>query len=411
MFSLLKFLSKLILWRYKPIIIGVVGDIGKTSAKEAIYTVLKSKFTVRRNQANDKKSIFSAILGTSNKNKNFFSWLGIIFLSIFKILIKIKHPQVLILEMNASPSNIKYFTKFIPFHIGLVTAIGEIPSRGEFFAGEEKKAKEKINLLKSLHSQDFAILNYDDATVFDMKSDAKAYIITFGFGGGAEVRAINYEILNYPEQKGITFKIDFEGNIVPVRVFNTFGKSQVYAALAATAVGVTLDLNLIEISQSLEKYQSPPGRMKLIKGIKESLIIDDSYDASSFSMLTALEVLKEIKGKRKVAVLGDIIGIGKYTEQAHRHMGEEAAKIVDLLFVIGPRAKFIADEAKIKGFLEEKIFQFEDLKEAGLTLQKKINKEDLILVKGSREIHLEKIVEEIMAYPEKANELLLKDNN
>ena len=168
--------------------------------------------------------------------------------------------------------------------------------------------------------------------------------------------------------------------------------------MIAICVGVINDVNLIEISQALKTYQSLPGKMRLVKGIKNSFIIDDSNNATSFSMLEGLEILRKVETEgKKIAVLGDVLGIGKYTIEAHETIGEKAAKICDLLFTFGQRARFIAQGAINKGMEQEKIFQFDTIKQGKILLQDRIKQGDLILIDGSKEMKMQEIVEEIKA--------------
>ena len=409
---ILKLLSKAVLWRYKPLIIGITGSVGKTSTKEAIYAVLKSKFKVRKSikNYNNEIGIPLTILGAKRAyGKNIVGWLALVVKTAFRLMIKGKFPEILILEMGLDrPGDIRYLTSFISPTVGVVTAIGEIPVHVEFFPGPASIAREKRILVERLPVEGRAILNFDDEVVRDMREKTKAKILTFGFGKDADLRVINYELRvsedGIPE--GISFKVDYQGSVVPVRLNNVFGKQQVYTALAAIAVGLSLEMHLVELSQALGEYVPPPGRMKLVKGIKESWIIDDTYNAAPLSAMAALETLKELPAKRKIAVLGDMLEIGKYTVEAHQAIGEEASKIADIIFTVGLRTKFAYDEVRVRKFPAKNIFHFNESQEAGLPLQKLIEPGDLILVKGSRAMRMEKIVEEVMANPKSGQYLL-----
>jgi len=189
--------------------------------------------------------------------------------------------------------------------------------------------------------------------------------------------------------------------VIPVRLQYLFGKEQIYSILSAFCIGTILNLNLIEIAEALKNYKSLPGRMKFIEGVKNSWILDDSESASVFSMIEALEILARVDSlpkfakKRRIAVLGDIIGLGKYTVEAHETIGEKIPKTADLLFTVGQRAKFIAQAAEIQEMEKEKIFSFNEKKELIPCLKKIITKGDLILVDGSKEMEMEEIVEAI----------------
>lgn len=410
---ILKILAKLYLLRYKPLVIAITGSVGKTSAKETVRAVLSSKFYVRCNKKNYNNEIGVplSIIGLEILNKNIVYWIFGLLKSVFK-LIYTNYPKILVLEIAADrPNDIKYLIDIIKPKIGIVTAIGEIPVHVEFFSGPEEVAKEKSKLIKSLPPNGWAILNYDDDVVLNMKNKTRARVITYGFGENAQIKCINYEnrikeIDGESVPDGIMFKVEYENNIIPFKLNNVFGKQQIYSALAAIAVGSIFDINMVNISEALINYQPPPGRMHLIKGIKHTYIIDDSYNASPLSMIAALETLAILPAKRKIVVLGDMLELGKYSLEAHRTIGEKASKIADYIFCVGDRAKFICSEAESLGFNKNNLFSFCTSDEAGKKIQEIIKKGDLILVKGSRAMKMEKVVLEIMAEPQKAKELI-----
>ena len=340
-FNKFKFIFK------KPKVIIVTGE-GRSCAKEAIYQVLVQYFKV-----GNEILLFETDLKEIEK---------------FKFLVNKSSLLVL-----------------------LATHVGDIPFDKDFFAGEKEKTIEIGKLAKSIPAQNFLVLNFDDETVREIKDETNLGELTFGFQEGADFRATDVK-LNH----GTNFKINYKGSIVPVWLEGLFGKEQIYAALAAVAAGTIFDLNLVEISQALKNYHSLPGKMRLIEGIKNSEILDDSESATPFSMIEAVEIFGKIQGfKRKIAVLGDVMGIGKYTIEAHETIGERVVRNSDLLFTIGPRARFIAEGAKNKGFPLEKIFQFDTIDEAKLKLKEEIKEGDLILVDGSKEMKMGKIVEEL----------------
>ena len=201
------------------------------------------------------------------------------------------------------------------------------------------------------------------------------------------------------QPSGISFKLEHGSAIVPVRIDNVFGRAHAYAAGAAAAVGIVFGMNLVTISEALARYAPPESRMQLLPGIKYTNIIDDSYNASLIAMRSALETLAALPAKRKVAVLGDMLEIGKYTPEAHEAVGRLAARDADVLFTVGPRAKFIAEAARGAGMKRTAIFSFDTADEARKPVQDFIKKGDLILVKGSHSMELNKIVEEIKEVP------------
>ena len=291
--------------------------------------------------------------------------------------------------------NLDFFLKKSRLPILVVTHIGEYHPEKEFFAGEIEQSPGIRKLAETLPAFACLILNFDDETVRDIKNQSRAHPLTFGFGMRSDVRVTDIVLTQFPAL-GTNFKINYDGNIVPIWLENLFGKENIYAALAAAAVGKILGLNLVEISEALKNYKGLVGRMRLIEGIKKSWVLDDSENASSLSMLESLEVLKGIEGVgRKIAVLGDILDIGKYALEAHEAIGEKVKGSADLLFTVGERAKFFAQGAKMKGMAEDKIFQFDDAVSAAKALQEEIKEGDLILVDGSKEMNMTEIVKEL----------------
>ena len=397
--SVLRFLARWAIRKYQPGIIGITGSVGKTSTKEAVLAVLRQIRKVRASSGNfnNEFGLPLTILGGWTKAGGIFFWPKVIAVSLFRLLIGTSYPEVLILEYGADrPGDLKYLLDIARPQIGIVTAIGDIPVHVEFYAGPDAVAREKSHLVESLPAQGFAILNFDDDTVYDMRERTRAHVMTFGFGERAEIRTTNFENrMENGEPAGIAFKLEYGGSFVPVRLDGTFGRVQAYAAAAAAAVGLAFGMNLVKISEALSYYQVPPRRGKILQGIKETRIFDDSYNASPLSMHAAIDTIKEFKAKRKVAVFGDMLEIGKYAIEAHEEVGRLAAKVFDIIFTVGPRARFIADTANKAGIAKKNIFTFDTADEAKMTVQDVIAKGDLILVKGSRAMGLEKIVEEI----------------
>ena len=418
--KILKYLAVKALRKFEPRIVGVTGSVGKTSTKEAIYTVLASKFRVRKNEKNYNNEIGLplSVLGLESGGGSFAKWglalfqaLGVIYLGRKK-----NYPEVLVLEMGADrPGDIKYLVDFIKLEVGVVTAVGI--SHLEFFRDKKQIARGKSALVKYLNKEGLAVLNCDDQEVRAMAKDIQAEKIFYGFSENADVQAsdifFGYEKSkdhhggDVSKIKGISFKLSYDGAIVPVRLMRSVGRPQIYAVLAAAAVGIHFEMNLLEIAEALKNFQSPAGRLNIIDGIKNTMIIEDSYNAAPQSTLAALEVLQKIKAEqRKLAALGNILELGEDTESGHREVGRKVAEVAQVLFVVGDKARFIADEAEKAGLDKKNIFCYDSSSEAKIPIQKELQEGDVILIKGSQGARMEKISEEIMRYPEQAEKLL-----
>jgi UDP-N-acetylmuramoyl-tripeptide--D-alanyl-D-alanine ligase len=317
------------------------------------------------------------------------------------------YPEILVLEMGADrPGDIKYLTSFVKPKIAIITAVA--PVHTEFFKTLKGVAKEKSELIKALPKDGLAILNNDDELVMEMKNLSQAETVTYGFSDKADINAREIK-----RNQGLNFKLHYQGSsVVPVFLEKVIAPYLISSVLPAVAVGLFYELNLVDITHALKSFQPPPGRMNKISGIKDTIIIDDTYNSSPLAAKKALKVLSSFPADPSVqrfAVLGDMLELGSLSEQAHREVGKIVARLrIDVLITVGERARDIARGAKSAGMSEDRVFSFSDTLEAGKFLQSRISKGDVILVKGSQGIRMEHIVKEIMADPQFAQELLVR---
>ena len=413
---------------YRPEVIAITGSVGKTSAKDAIFAVLskkgisglseKERWRVRRSKGNFNNEIGPPLniigegsdedlklisldtpAGTRRLQKAFF-WARALLTMIAVAMVprRKKYPQVLVLEFGADrPGDIKYLLSLARPKIGVVTAIGEIPSHMEQYSDVEAVAREKARLVESLPIGGWAILKHDDAFVLRRREKTGARIKTFGFAETADIRISNFEnISEAGRPEGIAFKIEHEGSFVPVTLKGVFGRAQAYSIAVAFAVGVAFGLNLVEIAELVERYYLPSKRrMNLVEGIKDSWIIDDSYNAAPLSVREALTTMNELAATRRIAVLGDMLELGRLSVEAHESIGKMVVGVVDELFTVGPRGKFIAESAIKNGMAKTNVHAVDTVGEVLLQVQDTIRKGDLVLVKASRAMGLDQVVEEI----------------
>lgn len=417
---ILKILTIRVMSRYRPTVIGITGSVGKSTAKEAVFAVLSKKFWIRKNEENFNNEIGvpMAVLGVKPDKSKFKIIVGVLRACWLAYgLPKSAYPKMLVLELAADrPGDIKYLTDIVRPKIGVITAVGEIPVHVEFYANPEAVAKEKSKLIEALPAYDgLAVLNYDDQTVLELKEKSKAKVVTVGFSNKADIwiSDTSYFIAEDPSADsgqanigGLSFKINQNSTFIPARINDLIGTHQLYSILAAVAIGAHFGINMVEISGALENIELPHHRMNLIRGVKGTVIIDDSYNASPVAVHAALDTLRDFaKAKssitgcpcRKIAVLGDMRELGKYEIDAHRTVGNFAAERADILITVGTAAKLIADSAANQ-MKTENIMSFDTSDVAKSKVQEIIKEGDIILVKGSRSMQMEKIVEEISAY-------------
>lgn len=411
----LKIETRLIIRAYKPRVIAITGSVGKSSCKEAVYAVLSLHFRCRRSPGsyNNEYGLPLTIIGASSPRSHPLSWLRVLWQGGRVAFVRdVSYPEILIIEMGADrPGDLAYLLTIAKPEIGIVTKVAE--SHLEFFGKLEAIAKEKRVMVAALPRDGFAVLNVDDELVAKMRDASAARVVTYGFSDAAQLRASEATLreIEVGGEWGMNWKMTYEGSTVPVFLPGVLGKQQVYAALAAAAVGIIAKLNLVEVSEALRTYAPPPGRMRLLAGIKNSKIIDDSYNAAPISTIAALQVLAEVGAAgKKIAVLGDMLELGPQTQEGHREVGRYAGGITNLLVTVGELARDIASSAKEAGMDADRIFSFSTADEAKKFVQEQLREGDVTLVKGSRKMVMERLVKEIMAEPLRANELLVVDS-
>lgn len=416
--KILRIMAIAVLKKYNPRIIGVTGSVGKTSTKEAVFSVLSARFRVRRNEKNYNNEIGLplTIVGTESGQNSVFGWLRVFLKWFWTVVMPLEYPEILVLEMGADrPGDIKYLVEFIKPEAGIITDVSS--SHIEFFKSIEAVAKEKGMLIRELDEKGLAVLNGDNPLAAKMKEQVKGKAILFGFSEEADMRATDVSFTYKEEGKndgqirGLSFKLNYKGTSLPVRLNNILAEHQIYSALAASAAGVWFGMNLVEIAAALENFSVPCGRMNLLEGIKNANLIDDTYNASPASASAALKSLGKIRAQRKIAVMGDMLELGKESEKEHKKIGKKFLEAKgDIFFAVGQKMKLAAEELEKNNFNKENIFKFDNPDSAGRKLQAIIRKGDLVLIKGSQGMRMEKVVEEIMAEPQKTGELLCRQN-
>jgi len=411
--------ARIVLLKYKPKIVAVTGSVGKTSTKDAIGAVLEAHYFTRTSKKsfNSEIGVPLTILGCPNGWSNVFAWSHIFFEGLALIFLKNHYPKILVVEVGTDrPGDIRRIARWMKPNIVVMTRIGEVPPHVEFFKSRDDLIREKTHLVRALRSAGTLILNTDDEDLAKLKESKRSQnSITFGMKEGAVLRASNVA-LSYKksgEPKGVQCKVSYEGKVFPLTISGTIGTHYVYMGLAALAVGIAFEVNIVSLLEGLKKFKIPPGRGTLLKGIRDSIIIDDSYNASPVAVeasLASLASLENIKG-RKIVVIGDMLELGKYSTEEHGRMGSFAAHAGDAVVTVGPRAFLMRDGAFDEGLQVENAYHFEDAYKAGEFLKTFIQEGDVVLVKGSQSMRMEHVVEAIMAEPEKKKELLVRQED
>ncbi len=397
--------SKAILKKYKPSIIAVTGTVGKTSTKDAIYTVLSSSEHVRKSEKsfNSEIGVPLTIIGCPNGWSDPLTWISNILQGLELIFFKSDYPKCLVLEVGADhPGDIESISKWLKTDISIITKVGDVPVHVEFFPTPADVLREKSFLIKALKPEGSLILYADDKKVSALAKDVKQTVYSFGLTEMATVTASNPSI-TYDDMKlpsGIAFKLNYKGNSIPMRLGGVLGNQQIYPIIAAATVGIIRNIPINKIVDSFEKHVFPKGRMNVIAGINRSVIIDDSYNASPDAVREGLNTLAslQVAGKR-IAVLGDMLELGNFSAEEHRKAGVQALQSCDLLVTVGQRAKIMGNDNTVS---------FDTSIEAGEYLNGIVGEGDVVFVKGSQSMRMERVTKAIMLESDNAAKYLVR---
>jgi UDP-N-acetylmuramoyl-tripeptide--D-alanyl-D-alanine ligase len=352
-------------WRQKLQlrVIGITGSVGKSTTKEVVAEVLEQRYRTLKSPGNMNNEIGLP-------------------LTILKLG---RGYERAVLEMGFYvPGEIALLCNIAQPDIGVVTNIGTV--HAERAGSQEDIFRGKSELVQSLPASGVAILNKDDPRVCKMAELTRAQVFFYGLDPAAALWADNVEGLGLD---GIRFRLHYRQETLHVRV-PMIGQHSVHTALRAAAVGLVDGLTWQEILDGLRQGHTQL-RLTAVRTESGALLLDDTYNASPESMLAALNLLAELGG-RKVAVLGDMLELGQYEKQGHEMVGARAAAMVDTLVTVGPRGHIIAEAALRAGLASQKVVEFQTPEEAIDHLSKSLTREDVVLVKGSHSVHMERIV-------------------
>ncbi len=415
----LRLLARLYLWRYRPVIIAITGSVGKTTTKEAVTAVLRTRYTVRSTEGNLNNELGVPLTVIGDFAEEYyrvggtFGFWALVFWRGFVGLFfsRIPYPAILVLEFGADhPGDIARLTAEYPPHLAVVTHVGDVPAHVEFYASPRAVAQEKAAIVGRLMPDDVAVLGCDDLSVLEMRSRTKGRERTFGFSEGADVRVTAFRTcLEGSRPLGIAFDLEVHGHSMPVMIGGALGSGLAQAAAAAVAVAGAMDISLVDAVQAIARMTPPAGRMRILEGIRNTTIIDDAYNASPVATRVAIDAVRGIPAARHVLVLGDMLELGSYSVRAHQALGALAAEIADVLVCVGEQGRIIADAAANQMHADH-IHRASDAHEAAAIVQQLIREGDLILIKGSQGMRMERIVQEIMLRPEQSPQLLVRQS-
>jgi UDP-N-acetylmuramyl pentapeptide synthase len=399
-YKILASYAKKLIRKHNPFVIAVTGSAGKTSAKEAIFQVLHDKYgdAVRKNYGNLNAEIGIplTILGYE-KVPNRFVWPFFLFLALFRLKVK-RYPKYLILEMGVEhPGDIEYFCSIVRPNIAVVTSTS--PAHTVNFKDVTEFQKEKISILDHLREKGIGVLNFDDSILKEIRGKKVLFVSINDNKADYWAESVKLSL------EGTEFRIAKTGKKISIKS-KLLGKQMIYPQLIAFAVADTMGISLIETARSLEKISSVPGRLSLIEGKNNTMIIDDTYNSNPASAQLAIDFLNEVSfNGRKIAILGNLNELGNEEKFHHEKIAGYSKDKFDQVIFVGQNALLMQKNNP------DNSISFKTRKELLEKLDNIVKPGDLILIKASQNGNfLEEAVKKLMKDPELAKEKLVRQS-
>jgi UDP-N-acetylmuramoyl-tripeptide--D-alanyl-D-alanine ligase len=413
--------ARAVIHKYKPRILMVTGSVGKTSTKDAIAAALSFTYEVRASQKsyNSEFGVPFTILGCENPWNSPLAWIRVYLRAFGMIVAQRPYPEILVLEVGAdSPGDLKRILRIATPDIVVVTKLPEIPVHVEAYATPQAVREEEFTPAYALAPGKPLIISSDDTFASIMAKPLLAKVYTYGLAETADIHIKNpvIESKKSPEGEGNTItgmraEVGIEGTTYTLYSRGSLGLPQLYSPAAALAVAHALGMSVEDALSGLKGYVPPPGRARILTGMNDSILIDDSYNSSPAAVEESLHTLSLVKEllpqSRMIAVLGDMLELGRYSNEEHIRIGKLVPLSAQVLVTVGKRAQGIKEGALTLDMKD--IYTYESAEEAGEFLKQFIQKNDVVVIKGSQSMRMEKIVGMLLKHPKESNLLVRQD--
>jgi UDP-N-acetylmuramoyl-tripeptide--D-alanyl-D-alanine ligase len=408
--AILKRLVRRRLKKFKGKVIAVTGSVGKSSTKEAIFAVLNTKYRVKRSKKsmNSDFGLLLTILDIESGFSSVVKWSILLVQGFWNSFFKM-HEDFLVLELGVdAPGDMDFLLSFVKPEIAVFTNVAPVHLAEGQFKDLDAVFEEKKKIFKYVDALGGkAVFNLDDPLLEGLtKEIPRGQRLTFGANEKADYRIHDVKL----DDSGTAFSVDTKKFDDRSFFVEALGEHQAYVAVVALICADLVGMSAEEVAYGLTKYKLPPGRMNLIEGKNEVLIIDSSYNSSPLALFEALKVLRSVaKDRAKVAVLGNMNELGDDSKLFHEQIGEVVASYTDKLITVGGQAKYIAEKAVESGMPADAVVALRDVKEAIEFFETNGEKDCVMLVKGSQnQVRLEKLIKTLMARPEEAKDVLVR---
>lgn len=383
--AVLTAIAKAVLKKYKPTIIAVTGNVGKTTTKDIIASMLSAHAPTRSTIRSQNTSLTTPLsifgIEVQNKERNPLVWLKHVWSGLFLLIRDKDFPQFLVLEVSASgPGDITEQARWIRPDISVFTALQEMPVHLEFFENRDQLFSEKMELAKYTKENGTIVYNDDDEFFPGLMKDVTKSKLPVGSQTDISLSEIEYT------NRGVTADVVVRDATHHALIPGVWGDTYMQSVLLGCGVMQSLNFDITASLQQLEKDFTPiAGRMRVLKGKNDTTIIDDSYNASPIAVEAALDALQKVHATgQKFFLFGDMYELGVFEESAHRKIGVKAAGIAETILLVGEKTKITYDAIMQSGFSSLHVKHFETSDEAGFWLSGELQEGDVVLAKSSR---------------------------
>lgn len=394
----LALLARAVIRRYRPKIVMVTGSVGKTSTKDAVATVLRTHYFVRKSEKsfNSEFGVPFTIFGVANPWHNPLAWMVILKRALALLLLPNHYPNMLVLEVGSGkPGDLAQILKIATPDMVVVTCLPDIPVHVEAYASPEAVREEEFSPAFALSASAPLVIPSDDTYARELSARTPARPITYGTAADASVRVLDGDFFI---ENGVVAGMEAQvaiagGERAKLAVKGSVGSAQLLPAAAAIAAGLAFEISVADALDALASYEPPPGRGRLIRGMNGSTLIDDSYNASPAAVEQALATLSVFPhAKRRIAVLGDMLELGRHSVSEHERIAALADVSADLVVAVGIRSRALTVAPR-----RSETLQFDNAYAAAEALPSLVQEGDVLLIKGSQSIRMERIVEALLA--------------
>jgi UDP-N-acetylmuramoyl-tripeptide--D-alanyl-D-alanine ligase len=405
--AVLRWESRLALRKHKPRITAVTGSVGKTTTKDIIAAVLDEKYVARKSPGTYNWGIYVplAILGLPHAGTNPVLWLANVARG-FGSLSRRKRADRLVLEIAAAhPGDLERVARWLVTDAVVLTRFPAVPMHLAAFDSRERLLEEKSMLLSTLKKGGVIIVNSDDPDLMRIveRDIGERRVITYGAQRQADVRGTRAEVVYDATTRrptGMRFEVEHGDDSVSLFVPGILGSQHLYPVLAGVAAGVADGIDPAAAARAISSHAYQPGRMRIREGIRDTVVVDDSFNASPAAAERALAALEDLEVPgRKIAILGGMLELGSAARAEHLKLGERAARSADRLLVVGRDSRWIAEGAARGSMQPACIQRCQDPGEACASAEALIEPHDVILVKGSHTSGVRAVVERLTAHP------------